>query len=70
MCTLLDKSARRIAPVTVRYAGFECPDRFVVGYGLDVAERFRNLPDIYAVEDARAVHEDPASLLPLLATPA
>lgn len=69
VCTLLDKSARRIAPITVRYAGFECPDRFVVGYGLDVAERFRNLPDIYAVEDARAVHEDPTPLLPLLTTP-
>ncbi|MFN8232848.1 MAG: hypoxanthine phosphoribosyltransferase [Actinomycetota bacterium] len=67
VCTLLDKSARRIAPMTVRYAGFECPDRFVVGYGLDVAERFRNLPDIHAVEDARAVHDDPSSLLPLLA---
>jgi hypoxanthine phosphoribosyltransferase len=66
VCTLLDKSARRIAPVSVRYVGFECPDRFVVGYGLDVAERFRNLPDIYAVEDARAVHDDPASLVPLL----
>jgi hypoxanthine phosphoribosyltransferase len=66
VCTLLDKAARRIAPVTVRYAGFECPDRFVVGYGLDVAERYRNLPDIYAVEDARAVHDDPTSLLPLL----
>jgi hypoxanthine phosphoribosyltransferase len=69
VCTLLDKAARRIAPVAVRYVGFECPDRFVVGYGLDVAERFRNLPDIYAVEDARAVHDEPASLLPLL-TPA
>jgi hypoxanthine phosphoribosyltransferase len=68
VCTLLDKAARRIAPVTVRYVGFGCPDRFVVGYGLDVAERFRNLPDIHAVEDARAVHDDPASLLPLLST--
>jgi hypoxanthine phosphoribosyltransferase len=67
VCTLLDKSARRIAPLAVRYVGFECPDRFVVGYGLDVGERFRNLPDIHAVEDARAVHDDPSLLEPLLA---
>jgi hypoxanthine phosphoribosyltransferase len=67
VCTLLDKSARRIAPLAVRYAGFDCPDRFVVGYGLDVAERCRNLPDIYGVQDARAVHDEPDLLLPLLA---
>ena len=66
VCTLLDKSVRRIVPLAVRYSGFDCPDRFVVGYGLDVAERFRNLPDILAVDDARAVHDDPTLLEPLL----
>ena len=69
VCALLDKSVRRIAPLAVRYAGFDCPDRFVVGYGLDVAERYRNLPDILAVEDPRAVREDPALLAPLLTAP-
>jgi hypoxanthine phosphoribosyltransferase len=69
VCALLDKSVRRIAPLGLRYAGFDCPDRFVVGYGLDVGERFRNLPDIYAVEDPRAVHDDPDLLRPLLTLP-
>jgi hypoxanthine phosphoribosyltransferase len=66
VCSLLDKSVRRIAPLSVRYAGFDCPDRFVVGYGLDVGERYRNVPDILAVEDARSVHDDPDLLLPFL----
>ena len=44
--TLLDKPERRIQPVEVKYIGFEIPDEFVVGYGLDYAEDFRNLPDI------------------------
>ena len=43
VCALLDKAVRRIAPLSVRYAGFDCPDRFVVGYGLDFGERYRNL---------------------------
>ncbi len=46
LCTLVDKPARRIVPITVDYRGFEIPDRFVVGYGLDYAERYRNLPFI------------------------
>jgi len=66
VCTLLDKSVRRIAPVDVRYAGFDCPDRFVVGYGLDHHERYRNLRDIYAVEDVTALDRDPDALVPLL----
>ncbi len=41
---LLDKKARRVAPIQPDYAGFEIPDVFVVGYGLDFAERYRNLP--------------------------
>jgi len=66
VCALLDKSVRRIAPLSVRYAGFDCPDRFVVGYGLDFAERYRNLPDILAVDDLRALREDPDALVPML----
>ena len=44
VCALLTKPARRQIDVPVRYVGFEIPDRFVVGYGLDFAERYRNLP--------------------------
>ena len=44
ICTLLDKPARRQAPISAEYLGFECPDEFVVGYGLDFAEKYRNLP--------------------------
>src|SRR5262245_44875547 len=46
LVTLLDKPARRIVPIDVDYRGFEIPDRFVVGYGLDYGERYRNLPFI------------------------
>jgi len=46
LVTLLDKPARRKAPVQADYAGFEVPDAFVVGYGLDYAEKYRNLPYI------------------------
>ncbi len=45
-CALLDKPARRLAPVDLDYRGFTIPDEFVVGYGLDCAERYRNLPYI------------------------
>jgi len=44
VCVLLDKRSRRIQPVQPDYVGFEIPDVFVVGYGLDFAERYRNLP--------------------------
>jgi hypoxanthine phosphoribosyltransferase len=67
ICTLLDKTARRIAPLDIRYRGFECPDRFVVGYGLDYGERFRNLPYILSVEDPAALAEDPDVLVPFVA---
>jgi hypoxanthine phosphoribosyltransferase len=43
-CVLLDKRARRVEPIEADYVGFEIPDLFVVGYGLDFAERYRNLP--------------------------
>ena len=66
VCALLDKTARRIAPVAIRYRGFECPDVFVVGYGLDFQERYRNLADILAVHDLSALGEDPDLLLPYL----
>jgi hypoxanthine phosphoribosyltransferase len=46
IAALLDKVSRRIVPVTGDYVGFEIPDEFVVGYGLDYAERYRNLPDV------------------------
>jgi hypoxanthine phosphoribosyltransferase len=46
ICVLLDKTSRRIEPVHPHYVGFEIPDVFVVGYGLDFAERYRNLPFI------------------------
>jgi len=46
ICTLLTKPERREVEVPVRYVGFEIPNRFVIGYGLDFAERYRNLPDI------------------------
>jgi hypoxanthine phosphoribosyltransferase len=44
ICCLLDKPARRLADIEIAYRGFTIPDRFVVGYGLDYAERYRNLP--------------------------
>ena len=46
IATLLDKPDRRLQPVKVDYVGFTIPDEFVVGYGLDYAEDYRNLPDI------------------------
>jgi hypoxanthine phosphoribosyltransferase len=65
VCALLDKSARRITPVDVRYRGFDCPDKFVIGYGLDLAEVYRNLPFILAVKDMGALEADPLFLAPL-----
>lgn len=50
LCTLLDKPDRRVCQVTVDYVGFEIPDKFVVGYGLDYAQKYRNLPYIGVVE--------------------
>lgn len=46
LCTLLDKPSRRVADVEVQYNGFIIPDEFVVGYGLDYGEKYRNLPYI------------------------
>ena len=50
LCTLLDKPERRERDVEVDYVGFEIPDEFVVGYGLDYAQKYRNLPYIGVVE--------------------
>lgn len=50
ICTLLNKPDRRVSEVDVDYVGFVIPDEFVVGYGLDYAQRYRNLPYIGVVE--------------------
>jgi hypoxanthine phosphoribosyltransferase len=50
IAALLDKVSRRTEPIHGDYVGFEIPDEFVVGYGLDFAERYRNLPDICVLE--------------------
>jgi hypoxanthine phosphoribosyltransferase len=50
LCTLLDKQDRRVRDVKVDYIGFSIPDEFVVGYGLDYAQKYRNLPFIGVVE--------------------
>ena len=55
VCTLLDKAERRLVPVPVRYVGFEIPNEFVVGYGLDYRELYRNLPFICVLK--RGVYE-------------
>ena len=49
LCTLLDKPDRRVIDVDVEYTGFQIPDEFVVGYGLDYAQKYRNLPYIGVV---------------------
>lgn len=58
ICTLLDKPARRLVEIPVDYVGFTIPDRFVIGYGLDFGELYRNLrfvgvlrPEVYAAAD-------------------
>lgn len=50
LCTLLDKPERRVVEVDVDYTGFQIPDLFVVGYGLDCAQKHRNLPFVAVVE--------------------
>ncbi len=60
VCALLDKSVRRIAPLPVRYVGFDCPDRFVIGYGLDYEQRYRNLDQILTVDDMGELKAGPS----------
>src|SRR5687768_15751215 len=50
VCTLLDRRARRIIDIDLKYIGFEIPDKFVVGYGLDYRQRYRNMPYIGVVK--------------------
>ena len=50
VCTLLDKPSRRQVDIVPKYSGYEIEDKFVVGYGLDYAEKFRNLPYIGYIE--------------------
>jgi len=52
VCALLTKPDRRKVELPIRFVGFEIPDRFAIGYGLDFAERYRNLPYVAALEDA------------------
>lgn len=49
LCTLLDKPSKRTVPISIDYTGFEIPNKFVFGYGLDLDEKFRNLPFIGVV---------------------
>jgi hypoxanthine phosphoribosyltransferase len=67
ICALLDKSVRRIIEVPIRYKGFDIPDEFVVGYGLDHEGRYRNLPGIVGVRDIEALAADPDAIAATLA---
>ncbi len=58
VCVLLDKPSRRQTEFTPDYCGFTIPDEFVVGYGLDYAEKYRNLPDIRVLELGTADSEE------------
>ena len=51
LCCLVDKPSRRQVPVTIDYLGFTVPNKFIVGYGIDWNEKFRNLPDICILEE-------------------
>lgn len=57
-CTLLDRTSRRIIPTPVRYRGFEIGDEFVLGYGLDFSQRYRNL-DRVVLADVEVLQDDP-----------
>jgi hypoxanthine phosphoribosyltransferase len=60
---LLDKTARRIVPVPLEFRGFEIPDVFVVGYGLDFQARYRNVPQVLAIRDLPRLANDPDLLV-------
>jgi hypoxanthine phosphoribosyltransferase len=51
ICTILDKPDRRKANINIKYTGFQVPDEFVVGYGLDFAEKYRNLPYVAVLKE-------------------
>jgi hypoxanthine phosphoribosyltransferase len=61
--TLLDRRARRIVPVPIEYRGFEIPDVFVIGYGLDFQGLYRNLSDLLAVTDMGKLSANPRLLV-------
>lgn len=69
LCGLADKQARRIVPVTIDFVGIEVPDQFLIGYGLDFAGRYRNLPDLYGTESA-LLAQDPDRFVSVLYGPA
>ena len=60
--TLLDKAARRIVPVPLEHKGFEIPDVFVLGYGMDFQGKYRNVPEVLAVKDVARLANDPLIL--------
>jgi hypoxanthine phosphoribosyltransferase len=62
VCTLLDRRSRRLLPVELRYVGKVIGDEYVVGYGLDLDGRYRNLPDLHAVDQNALRRADPASV--------
>lgn len=57
ICTILDKPDRRTVDMDIKYTGFQVPDEFVVGYGLDYAERYRNLPYIAVLKEEIYSHQ-------------
>jgi len=59
ICCLLDKPARRLAPIEIDYRGFTIPDRFVIGYGLDYGEHYRNLPYVGVLQPSVYGPADP-----------
>ncbi|MBI2860389.1 MAG: hypoxanthine phosphoribosyltransferase [Chloroflexi bacterium] len=59
LCALMEKPCRRRVPVTIDYLGFTVPDKFIVGYGIDWAEKYRNLPDICFVEVEEPCQTEP-----------
>lgn len=59
VATLLDKRARRIIDIPVRFSGFDVGDEFVLGYGLDHSQRYRNAPFIFAADDLDSLVADP-----------
>jgi hypoxanthine phosphoribosyltransferase len=64
VCTLLDRRARRLVEVPLAYVGFEIPDVFVAGYGLDFDEHERGRGEVLAIADPAAVRRDPGLLAP------
>jgi hypoxanthine phosphoribosyltransferase len=59
ICALLTKPSRRQVDLRVRYLGFEVPDEFVIGYGIDFAGAYRNLPDIHVLKPEESTLESP-----------